>query len=91
VNLRTYSECTWERTRSVPGSVLRAYLGAIVKQAGSVSLGAIGSVLESMLGSVLEKVLGSLLGAYSVWTCERLDNVSRAYLGACNEVQLAVC
>jgi hypothetical protein len=56
VYLGVYSECTWE---------------PIVKQAGSVSSGAIGSVFENMLGSMLESILRAYLAAYSQADCER--------------------
>ena len=46
-------------------------------------MSAIGRVLESMPGSVLENVLGDVLGSV-------LRVYFRAYLGACNEVHLAV-
>jgi len=68
---------------SMPGSVLqsvlRAYLRAKVKQAGSVPSSAIESILESMPGSVLQSVLRAYLGAYSQagWECVIESNWER--------------
>jgi len=62
-------------TSSVAGLEQELTWERTVKQAGSVPLSVIGSVLESMPGRVLENVLGVYF---------------RVYLGACNEVHLAV-
>jgi len=50
VCLRSFCELAWE---------------GIVKQAGSVSSGAIGRVLEIVLRSVIESVLRAYMGTYS--------------------------
>ena len=72
-----------ERTGSVLGSIFSAYLGALVKQAGSVQSSAIGSVLGSMSGSVLENELRVCLGESCKRTRERIVKLAGSVI-ECN-------
>jgi len=60
---------------SAIGSVFESKLGSVLWSAYPSRLG----VSSCAIGSILESVLGSVL-----------ESVLRAYLGACNEVHLAV-